>query len=475
MRVAIVHYHLHSGGATRVIESSIEALKGSEVDVCVLSGEPYKGDMLPCVGVVPELAYTEGRATNFNAADLVSGLRTQAKALLGSPPDLWHIHNPTLGKNGLLLDALHSLAESGESMLLHIHDFPEDGRPANYRYLKECAAEGNGLYPVGKRVAYAVLNERDYSILLQAGMPEASLFLLPNPVKVPSLEDARCDLFSENRLVLYSTRGIRRKNIGELLLWSTNAADGDLYASSLGPLNPLARSIHESWVRCADRLHLPVKLALGDEGKYTFLDLVASADALITTSIAEGFGLSFLEPCLWGKPLMGRDLPEITQGFKDSGIALYSLYTRLPVPLAWFDKAALKRDLLASFQRHLEAYEVFVESIALGDAWNRWTEGGVIDFGRLNEGYQMNVVERSSLSPSAREDLGLNLDEDRSVVDYNRAAILEHYNVSVYAERLKSAYRSVVNAESSTMVDFDPSKVLQAFLNPQYFSMLRSL
>ena len=37
-----------------------------------------------------------------------------------------------------------------------------------------------------------------------------------------------------------------------------------------------------------------------------FAALLASAHALVTTSVAEGFGLAFLEPWLMGRPLAGR-------------------------------------------------------------------------------------------------------------------------------------------------------------------------
>ena len=42
---------------------------------------------------------------------------------------------------------------------------------------------------------------------------------------------------------------------------------------------------------------------------------MASAHRLVTTSVAEGFGLAFLEPWLFGKGLLGRNLPEITVDF----------------------------------------------------------------------------------------------------------------------------------------------------------------
>ena len=57
--------------------------------------------------------------------------------------------------------------------------------------------------------------------------------------------------------------------------------------------------------------------------------MVAHAEAIVSTSIAEGFGLGFLEPWTFGKGLCGRNIPEITKDFENLGINLQNLYSRL--------------------------------------------------------------------------------------------------------------------------------------------------
>ena len=88
-------------------------------------------------------------------------------------PDLWHIHNHSLGKNPSLTEAVALLAQSGERILLHPHDFAEDGRPGNYLSLSEVYQRA---YPTGPNIHYAALNQRDRSFL--AHMLEDS----PSPV-----------------------------------------------------------------------------------------------------------------------------------------------------------------------------------------------------------------------------------------------------------------------------------------------------
>ena len=78
------------------------------------------------------------------------------------------------------------------------------------------------------------------------------------------------------------------------------------------------------------------------------LDNNAAADLLLTTCVAEGFGMVFLEAWLAGRNLVGRDLPEITADFVEAGIQLDSLFARLPVPIDWVGKDNLLESLVQS-------------------------------------------------------------------------------------------------------------------------------
>ena len=60
--------------------------------------------------------------------------------------------------------------------------------------------------------------------------------------------------------------------------------------------------------------------------------MVASAQAIVSTSVAEGFGLGFLEPWVF-ESLCGRNLPEITGDFSQHGVRLDNLYDRLELNL----------------------------------------------------------------------------------------------------------------------------------------------
>jgi putative hydrolase of the HAD superfamily len=207
-------------------------------------------------------------------------------------------------------------------------------------------------------VRYAVLNARDEGFLAAAGLPRERLHLLPNAVHVPGEPPAASGtrpLPQVDSLYLYPTRGIRRKNIGEVALIAACAPAGAAVATTLGPENPVWQPVHDRWRDFAAGLGLPLHLAAAGDG-VGFAELVARSHALLTTSIAEGFGLAFLEPWGFGKGLIGRDLPEITRDFKQEGLALDDLYRRLDVPLDSFDLPAFRERAATALHSYFAAY-----------------------------------------------------------------------------------------------------------------------
>ena len=117
---------------------------------------------------------------------------------------LLHIHNHALGKNVALPGAVRVLASRGYAMVLQPHDFAEDFRPANFRALGERlgSRDPDGwhrwLYPQAPHIHYAVLNDRDHTILGTGGVEAHRLHLLPNPVPemthLPAKQQVRAKL-----------------------------------------------------------------------------------------------------------------------------------------------------------------------------------------------------------------------------------------------------------------------------------------
>lgn len=486
MRIAIVHYHLKRGGVTRVIENTLAALREKGVEVVVLAeecsglDEVYDAQFVS----VPELAYQTGKG-RLSASELEEALRAAAKKFLHGPPDLWHIHNHHLAKNTSLTEAVASMAESGERLLLQIHDFPEDGRPGNYQILREDLGGSDerlfrqSMYPVGNQVFYGVLNRRDFEVLNRAGIPENQIQLLANPVSAPPClgEGPRLPDLSYDRLILYPTRAIRRKNLGEMLLWSAVAPRGDLYGCTLAPDNPIAKPIYQRWVNRAMAWGLPIEFELGQRMPVSFESLVQSSDSLISTSVAEGFGLAFLEPWLFGRPLLGRNLPQITTDFVDVGLDLGHLYESLQIPVAWIDLDQLQAELTATLRQTYQQYSLDLPETSISETFENLTRGEVIDFGRLGEGFQEQIIHKVISDLKCAEAISpqrLAHPHSAEVVEGNGAVARERFGINEYGLRLMDCYSRLVATETSRLKWADSALVLEQFLNPESFNFLRA-
>lgn len=483
MNVAIVHYHLRRGGVTRVIASALEALRDRGHELLVLTGEaPREAERFPDHAVVGGLGYRrDGNATI--AGSLADALRAAAAERFGSPPDLWHFHNHSLGKNVLVPGVVRELAGEGEKVLLQMHDFAEDGRPGNYAvqrsFFESEKVFEDTLYPKTRHVHYATINQRDHGFLAKAGVPAACLHELPNAVTelpVTSTPKER-PVFRNQRFLLYPTRGIRRKNLGEALLLAALHRDEVHLSTTLSPENPEWERIHDRWRDLAEELDLSVTLGIADSGEHAFEDLVGWSDAIVTTSIAEGFGLAFLEPWLSRKSVTGRDLPEITRDFTARGIRMDHLYARLEVPVDWIDEEALRVEIDAALRQSYLAYDQPLPRKAVERTWKSWVRKGRIDFGVLSEKFQEQIIRRVASDPAAASAIATPpvADLTRGQITKRAALIERHYSVSSYGDRLEALYREVTASRKGRRLgSLSTKKVLGQFLAPERLNLLRT-
>lgn len=421
MKLLILHYHLNRGGVTRVIENHCRALAAQprqawpEQVVIAFGGRATAWDSMlaaklpfptQCVAVA-ELEYDQLRPA------LSAELTPPLKALLSDygfrqDDSVVMVHNHSLGKNTALPVALQQLAREGWPLLLQIHDFAEDLRPLNYQRM--LARMGSPeqlhrqLYPQASHVHYAVLNGRDCDILARAGVSADRLHQLPNPVAIdpvgPSLdaEQARHDVLTllevpaSRRYLLYPVRGIRRKNLGEFLLWSA-VVDGVACGTTLAPLNEDELPAYRRWVQLANELKLPVWFDVGNRFGLSLAQNYAAADAVITTSVAEGFGLVYLEAYLAGRPLVGRSLPGITDDFVAAGVQFPWLAEQFLIPGDWVDRERLKRAQAAQVLAIREAFGMPAgDAGQVQQAIEAKFSGDEIDFGRLDSKHQIAVL-----------------------------------------------------------------------------------
>ena len=495
MQIVFTHFHLNRGGVTSVIVNQLRALAQLPADsrptrAGVLYGgrhdswparlfadeEPFPVELIVC----PELDYDE---VEYAAPDpLAQGVQDKLQAHgFGADDTILHVHNHALGKNVSWPGALHRLADSGYRLLLQIHDFAEDFRPANYRRLmhaygcEEPAELAKVLYPTGTGVHYAALTQRDVGLLQSTGMGDDRLHLLPNPIglsiDLPDEADSRAKvrqqlgLPADSWLVIYPVRGIRRKNLGELLLLAALSDEHVWHGVTLAPLNPLELGPFQRWRNLADELDLRCRFDVCGAGHAEFPEVVAACDTLLTTSVAEGFGMVFLEGWLAGKPLVGRDLPEITNDAVAAGLRLESMYERLAVPIDWVGgQLEVREDIYQAYQWACHDYGMPVdERDEVVAELDRLMDQGTIDFAHLPTVHQQRLIRKiageakllrsdlCALNPRLEPLLTGACDTSVETIAANAQVVRDNYSMAVMSERLRTIYGSLLDAPAGRL------------------------
>ncbi len=489
LRIAVIHYHLKRGGVTRVIESALQGLSelDQEISYVVLSGEIPKTFAEPKnASEVPGLRYSNilGSAQP-DACALMESLKAAAIKHLGALPDVWHFHNHSLGKNSAMPGVISMLAKEKAALLLQMHDFAEDGRPENYR-LNQVDPAASELYPCAPQIEYAVLNNRDFANFKTSGISNKQIHILPNPIEgnsnspTPKQQEVQAvkNKLNAKRLFLYPVRAVRRKNLGEFILWSLYAEDGDQFATTLGPTNKNFRKQYEQWKQFASDNKLPVHFAIGEQAIGDFETIVSAADSILTTSIAEGFGLAFLEPWQFGKAIIGRDLPQITEDFKEKGIELDNLYTNIGIPIEWITLDHLRQQLKSMLQATYEAYKMPLPHLAVDRALQAiMVDKNHIDFAGLDESLQIKILDKLIKSPELKTRILFKANFDKassSQIHTNIRIIREQFGLPNYAKTLSSLYTKLYETSREVPTFLDSNQLLKAFLTPENFRLLRT-
>ncbi|MFW5695662.1 MAG: hypothetical protein ACOCYB_10870 [Alkalispirochaeta sp.] len=361
MRIVIFHYHLLPGGVTGVIEHTTRALHqfSSVVDsIEIVAGSRENIEQVSTeatVTVLPEIGYIStqrlaeyapvpagdhsdaaegGPLGRVKESDVAAGADVLAQRISRTlyqrwgGDSVWWVHNYHLGKNPAFTRALLEIAEThpDQHILLHIHDFPECGRYANLRYLRRAGV--TNLYPTLPNLTYLTINSRDREYLLNADV--TPVHYLPNPVPLPTKQpadraprDVRSRLahrfdtqFARFRpddlLLLYPVRTIRRKNIFEAALITMELSKPTSLVVTLPGVSQAEKQYSQMVQHAFEDGTIPGLWGIGshlDEVGLTFEDVQHTADAIISTSVQEGFGYQFIDPLVHGTPLVARRLP----------------------------------------------------------------------------------------------------------------------------------------------------------------------
>jgi glycosyltransferase involved in cell wall biosynthesis len=427
-RILIVHYHLNPGGVTRIIESQVSSLLyfKKSFDLHVLAGTGNQSSRL----FDSEIDIKEDRLLSYLQENEQDYLLTYSSLMELFHQQIHretiiHVHNLNLGKNPILTLVISDLAREGYRVLNHVHDFAED-RPENFKFLNNVITGffnrdlHEVLYPDIQNYFYAALTTYDLNRIREKGVDEKRLFHLPNPVyfnefpgklnkaKVKELVSRKLNLNAKKLLITYPVRAIRRKNIGEFILLSVLFEDKSNWIVTQPPLNPAELEGYMQWKNFCASHRLPVVFEAGTW--ITFDELMLASDLCITTSIQEGFGMTYLEPWLFDIPMMGRNIKHVTDDIVKTGVVFPLLY-----------------DVLIIHQ-----------------------DNSRTDFSKLTPDKQRHYIECIMRNVSLQKEvfadnpfLGKLLTSvNKNTVASNKATILDQFSIVKNAERLERIYQT---------------------------------
>ena len=333
MKLAVFHYHLLPGGVTSVITLSLQAA-ASHIpeleEILLVCGseenlETIRENLGPLLSkngcrlsfaVLPELGYTdELEAEKIGPAQLKKTLLQKFSGYI------WWIHNYHIGKNPVFTRSIIEIAleTPRQPVLFHIHDFPESARYANLRFIRKFYSDS--LYPAAGNIWYAVINSRDYRLLIEAGLPKNRVVLLQNPIPgeqpVPTLDSGMRKAIEQKLSrhphfrpgtpsLLYPVRSIRRKNALEAGLISVLASPRANLLLTLPGTSEQEKPYSDLVYRCFQNGSAPGAFPTAQE--VPFLQIISFSDLIVSSSVQEGFGYLFINTVQWQKPLLARSI-----------------------------------------------------------------------------------------------------------------------------------------------------------------------
>jgi len=496
VNIVILHCHFERGGVTQVVENHIRALRDSDQveQIVLVGGGRFGGLSAETIAAVTTLAVDDfdydkrtpdADSLPGRAATITARLQ-RALSNLGLTNDnsVLHWHNHSLGKNTASPEIIRLLARAGWRLLLQIHDFAEDNRPINYQDLitasgaTDKAEIDRFLYPVASQIHYATLTRADELAIREIGTPADRTHWLPNSVVAPNVgprieadphfeadphlrEDAlgriidAMGLPSDARWCLYPVRGIRRKNVGEFLLLSRWTAP-DIYSGlTLRPTTPVELRSYDRWRQLAKEVAPRAVFDAAHHDSVSYFDNLIASEFVISTSVAEGFGMTFLEPWLSRREVIARRLPTVADDFAASGVILNKLYDEIPIAgdADWIQICRQEYDAsLADAWKEVPAeFRPQVTGLA-GDPKQ-------IDFAKLTPRRQIEVLRRMSVDRGFEADVQhqsgplvqqlknvTSSKVDNRIVETNVAVIRNEYSIEKSGASLLAIYQRLANA-----------------------------
>jgi glycosyltransferase involved in cell wall biosynthesis len=389
LKLIIVHYHFRPGGIRRVIELAaphlIKELKGV-TSITLASGEAadrkWNDYFVRHVSPMP-VEFFVARAFNYvseqkaPADTLTRQLRAAMEKLLGDYNQntalVW-AHNLGIGRNLLLSrEVVRACEARAIPVIAHHHDWWFDNRWLRWPEMRQSgfrtlSAPARVIFPASPIVRHAAINRSD-SVILQRHLAPAAAWLpnlsprdeLPETARVRAAQH-----WLQNKMAhglapvwILPCRLLRRKNVAEALLLARWLRPEAWLVTTGGVSSADEMHYFQKLNAAAHQHHWRLRLGVlqGDEtGKPTVPELVAASEAVMLTSIQEGFGLPYVEAAAAHRPLIARALPNIAPDLRRFGFRFPQCYQELLVDPRLFDWKAeqrRQRGLFHAWKTHL--------------------------------------------------------------------------------------------------------------------------
>lgn len=427
MHLVVVHYHYRPGGVRRVVELGLAALVRhapvSCSSVILAGGEAPEGPWLESLRA--ELAPVPIHTCTDRALGYLSEIRSPVRELrrhlrqfwarffdsLEPGPTVVWAHNLGLGRNILMArELIRACQQRGVRLVLHHHDWWFEQRWQRWEEFRRAGVPSlrhvsQVFFAPYREVRHATINRRDAQALRPAWGGQVGW--LPNPMPRPTplpaseLEAARRWLQRQaptrgRPVWIVPCRLLRRKNLAEAILL-TRWLRPEACLLTTGGVSSVDEEAYARTLQDAIRRHRwPVwlsALASGGNRAPDIYALMGAAEAVLLTSVLEGFGLAYLEAALVRRPLIARAVPHVVPDLHRLGFRFPQLYREVWVPTAAFDwsgELRRQRRLFEQWRRQLPAF--LRRSPELRPAWVEHPSPRLVAFSSLTLSGQLELL-----------------------------------------------------------------------------------
>jgi len=256
------------------------------------------------------------------------------------------------------------------------------------------------VFAAGSTATHAAINGRDGAILRRALPGRSAWMPIPAaPARPPSrgrVESARRwlrrALGDDGPVWVAPARFLRRKNLAEAVLLTRWLRPEGWLVSTAGISSADERRYAERLDAAARAGGWRVKFRVLEAGGPSVGDIVAASEAVLMTSVQEGFGLAFIEAAAAGRPLIARRLGNVAPDLERMGFSFPQLYDEILIAPELFDAASERGRQRALWKRWRAGLPAGCRRLAREPLFPGMAPGEPAPFSRLTLTAQLEVL-----------------------------------------------------------------------------------